>query len=618
MIRRLSYALVCLNFLIPYGFGTNLFSQTFQKADLNFESPLGLIMVQGSGTNGISLADYNLDGTLDIYFVVRDSAWGGDARTWNRLFSYENGSYIDKTNTTNLKGISQTRWSEMGYNIGASWGDYNNDGYPDLFLSYTGKDQLFRNNGDGTFSNVSSTAGITGLETQLSSHGLWWDFDKDGDLDLYVTVRKDVALQNKDSKNRMYENLGDDVFQDVSEESGLNDPRLSYMAVSFDANNDGHLDIYVANDFGPNSLFLNHGDKTFSRDTLNLFGLNDIGEGIGISLADVDRNGFIDIYVTNVTTDGNVEAQRNPLFLNNGNNYFHNISENAGTILGGWGWGTSFLDFDNDGFEDLFISNGYFLDEYNNYLYANQGSENAPLFENIAEKEGVADSMVSRSHVAFDQNADGFLDILVSNFYTQPILYHNTLTSGNWLKIELDGVSSNRNGFGSKLKVFYQGEVQTKFHHGAQFFGQNILPVHVGLGNATMIDSLQVHWLNGAIDRFYDLDVNQTLKIREGGFTTSNEHEPEHTKAQKLTLFGNYPNPFNSTTVVQFQTYKPEKVTLSLFNSIGQRVFQTSKNYASGNHSLSLTINNLNSGVYFYQLSSTSGTSTFGKMLLLK
>lgn len=597
---------------------TNVHAQTFQKADLNFESSLGLIMVQEKGTNGVSVADYNQDGKPDIYFVVRDSAWGGDARTWNRLFSYENGSYIDKTTATNLKGISQTRWSEMGYNIGASWADYNNDGFPDLFLSYSGKDQLFKNNGDGTFSNVSSTAAIAGLETQLSSHGVWWDFDKDGDLDLYVTVRKDVAIQNKNSKNRMYENLGDDLFLDVSEESGLNDPRFSYMAVAFDANNDSHLDIYVANDFGPNSLFLNNGDKTFSRDSLNSFGLNDIGEGMGITLADVDRNGYPDIYVTNVTTDGNVEAQRNPLFLNNGNNSFTNISESAGTILGGWGWGTSFFDYDNDGFEDLFISNGYFLDEYDNYLYENQDSENTLSFVNIADEVGVADSMVSRSHVIFDQNEDGFLDILVSNFYTQPILYQNTLNSGNWLKIELEGVSTNRNGFGSILKVFYQNEIQTKFHHGAQFFGQNILPIHIGLDDVIIIDSLQIQWLNGTLDRFYNLEVNQTLNIREGGLITSNEYEFEQEKAQQLTLYGNYPNPFNGRTLIQFQINKPEYISLRIFNSLGQQVYINSKNYPAGNNSFIWNVSNLNSGVYFYQLKTLSGVTKSGKMLFLK
>ncbi len=593
--------------------------QEFIGVDIPYSNPIGLIMDADIGTNGISVADYNLDGSLDIYFVVRDSAWGGDARTWNRLFSFEDGEYTNRTISSDLKGISQTRWSEMGYNIGASWGDYNNDGYPDIFLYYSGKDQLFKNNGDGTFTDVSESAQIAGIETQLSSHSLWWDYDLDGDLDLYVTVRRDRATENKDRTNRMYENTGEDIFEDVSEESFLNDDGLSYMAIPFDANNDSLPDLYVANDFGANSLFLNNGDKTFSKDTANTIGLNDRGEGMGIAIADIDKNGLPDIYVTNVTEDGSVELRRNPLFLHSGNNSFENIAQEAGVMLAEWGWGASFADFNNNTLEDLFVSNGYFDDDDDNFLYINTSSNEQVLFENKAEEAGVADSMVSRTHVVFDQNDDGFLDILVSNFFDDPILYRNTSSAGNWLSVELEGVESNRNGFGSKVIAFYGGESQTKFHHGAQFYGQNILPVHFGLAEFESLDSLQVIWPGGNADTFVDVNVNQQIKIIEGGTIVTSTHPDKETeRAQEFKLIGNYPNPFNSGTNIVFELPRVQTISFEVFNVLGQVIFQQSSTFSSGRQQINWQPGAIPSGVYFYKISTQQGYVQTSRLLYLK
>ncbi len=594
-------------------------AQVFERVDIPYSNPIGLIMDADIGTNGISVADYNLDGSLDIYFVVRDSAWGGDARTWNRLFSFEDGEYTNRTISSDLKGISQILWSEMGYNIGASWGDYNNDGYPDIFLYYSGEDQLFKNNGDGTFTDVSESSQIVGIETQLSSHGLWWDYDLDGDLDLYVTVRRDRAVENKDRTNRMYENTGEDIFIDVSEESFLNDNGLSYMAIPLDVNNDSLPDLYVANDFGANSLYLNNGDKTFSKDTADVYGLNDRGEGMGIAIADIDKNGLPDIYVTNVTEDGSVELRRNPLFLHLGNNSFENIAQQSGTMLAEWGWGASFADFNNNTWEDLFISNGYFDDDDDNFLYINTSAEDQILFENRAEEAGVADSMVSRTHVIFDQNNDGFLDILVSNFFDDPILYRNTHSIGNWLSVELEGVESNRNGFGSKVIAFYGEESQTKFHHGAQFYGQNILPVHFGLAEFESLDSLKVIWPGGYTDTFVDVGVNQRIKIIEGGtFFTSVNPDNETKRIREFELLGNYPNPFNSGTNIVFELARTQTIQFEVFNTLGQIVFRQASTFSSGRQQISWQPGAMPSGVYFYKISNQQGHTQTSRLLYLK
>lgn len=613
-----------LSFILGFGLliSKTASSQVFEKRSIPFANPIGLIMEQEIGTNGVSVADYNQDGTLDIYFVVRDSTWGGDARTWNRLFALQDGSYVDQTTPTGLKGISQTVWSEMGFNIGASWGDYNNDGYPDLFLYYSGKDQLYKNNGDNTFTNVSGTAGFSGSETQLSSHGLWWDYDKDGDLDLYVTVRKDAALENRNSGNQMYENIGNDQFLEVSFVSNLSDSGLSYSALAFDANNDSHLDLYVANDFGENSLFLNNGDKTFTKDTENKFGLNDRGEGMGLAISDVDQNGFFDLYVTNVTSDGQVLSQRNPLFLNTGNNAFENNSESAGTMLAGWGWGTEFFDFDNDSDDDLFVSNGYFTNEYKNHFFENVSTNDSTKFSNIADSVGVADLAVSRTNVIFDQNDDGFLDLLISNFYEQPILYRNILGDGNWIKINLEGTITNRNAFGSVVEIETTMKTYRKYHHGAHFFGQNILPVHFGLGNEEIIDRITVYWMNGEVDEIFNIDGNQTITIKETvGLVTSNEHAEENIAQlpNEIILHGNYPNPFNAQTRIQFTLNTPGIIQLEVYDSIGRKVLSQSQIFSNaGMHTISLRLNNLNTGLYFYRVTTESSSAKAGKMLLLK
>lgn len=592
-------------------------AQIFIKEELSFSDQFGLIMQLETGTNGIAAADYDLDGDVDLYFVVRDSAWGGDQRTWNRLFSNDNNVFENQTSVSNLTGISQTRWSEMGFNIGASWGDYNNDGYPDIFIYYTGKDQLFRNNGNGTFTNVSSETGISGSGTQLSSHGLWWDYDKDGDLDLYVTVRKDVALSNRNDRNRMYENIGNGHFTDVSEVSGLDDHRLSYMAVALDVNNDAQLDLYVANDFGENSLFLNNGDKSFYRDSTNSFGLNDAGEGMGIAIGDADRNGLFDLYVTNVT-NRQVKGQSNPLFINKGET-FENYTFSAGTDYAGWGWGTSFFDFDNDMDEDLFVSNGYFSTEYENHFFENITDSDSLSFTETAALMGLNSSDVSRSHLVYDFNDDGFQDLLVSNFYTQPDLYLNSLSDGDWIKIELEGSVTNRNAFGSKIEVTEGSNKIWRYHHGAHFFGQNILPVHFGLGHTTIVDSIKVQWLNGGTEIFTDIAANRSIRIKEGqGIITSNESEIQ-SPAGSFNLLGNYPNPFNSSTVIRFQIGQSQFVDLQIFNILGQKVHSERSYFSgSGQYSFRWSAYSLNSGVYFYQLVSSSGISRNGRILFIK
>ncbi len=597
-------------------------SQIFNRTNLPFFNANDLTLKVNSGTNGISVADYNRDGYLDIYFVVKEEASGADFSTRNRLFLYDGEKYVDKTATlgNGISGFTDVINTPYGYKIGASWGDYNNDGFPDLFLANSGKDILLKNTGTGQFTDITTIAGVAGKDSAQSSQGLWFDYDKDGDLDLYVSVRQDWSTSNRSHANRMYENTGNDTFIDVSELTGLHDTGLTFTSLPLDIDNDGDLDLYLANDFGPNKLYMNNGDKTFT-DLTETFGLSDQGEGMGLAIGDPDNNGLFDFYLTNVTENGESPLRFNRLFINTGQNFFEKKEFVKGVSEAGWGWGTEFFDFDNDGDEDLLIANGYQTQTEPdiNRLFRNNISENDTLvFEAFEEEAGISGNSVSYTNAVFDQNNDGFLDLVTSNFYQKPVFYENTLNQGSWIKIWLEGVETNRNGFGSTITLYSDGKAQHRYYHGAGLYTQHVLPIHFGLQQATIIDSVEVKWLNGNINRFFDIEINQVIRIKEGGLITANEHAPDLEKPNHLKLLGNYPNPFNNATVIRFQLNRAEEVDVEIFNSIGQKVYQTSKNFPSGTNSIHWKVSNLNSGVYFYQIKTSSGITKKGKILYLK
>ena len=608
--------------LISVLFTQDVISQVFLQKNLNFANPADLILKTNSGTNGISIADYNQDGYLDIYFVVKEEASKADFSTRNRLFLFDGEKYVDKTSTFNdgVSGFTEVIQTPYGYKIGASWGDYNNDGFPDLFLANSGKDILLKNTGNGQFINITQAAGVAGKDSVQSSQGLWFDYDKDGDLDLYVSVRQDWSPSNRSHANRMYENSGNDTFIDVSEESGLNDAGLTFTTLPLDVDNDGDLDLYLANDFGLNKLYINNGDKTFTEQT-DAFGLSDQGEGMGLSIGDPDNNGLFDIYLTNVTDNGESPLRFNRLFVNTEQNFFEKKEFAKGVSEAGWGWGSEFFDFDNDGDEDLLIANGYQtqVEPDINRLFRNTSSETDTLsFERFETDAGISANSVSYTNAVFDQNNDGFLDFVTSNFFQKPVLYENTLDQGNWLKIWLEGVETNRNGFGSVLRLYTGEDTFSRYYHGAGLYTQHILPIHFGLENATIIDSLQVKWLSGKIDRFYNLEPNQTLNILEGGLITSNETDYKREFPTQLILLGNYPNPFNNSTVIQFQISQPDAITLEIFSISGQKILTHSTSYSTGTHSYNWETGNLNSGAYVYRIITSSGENEYGKMLFIK
>ncbi|MGH7495638.1 MAG: FG-GAP-like repeat-containing protein [bacterium] len=586
----------------------------------------GLALV--ARTNGVALADYDRDGDLDIYFVVQDSYDANDPRTWNRLFANKgDGTFSNVTTGAGLAGRdSNTGFSYMGYKMGAAWGDYDNDGWPDIFLTHFGPNQLFHNNGDGTFTDVTQGAGVAGGETQLSSSALWFDYDLDGDLDLYVSIWEDYTSYSRDKRNRMYENVGDGVFLNVSEASGLADKGQTWTTVAIDANNDDKLDLYVANDFGASHLYLNNGDKTFQERTV-AFGLENNFHGMGLAIADCDANGYFDIYLTNVSVP-EFDKETNPLFLNTGQNYFVNGSNEAGVSMAGWGWGTEFFDLENDGDDDLFVVTGNLQPDFANVLFRNASDSDTLHFERISHEVGLADSIVARGLAVFDYDEDGDPDLLISNFFAAPSLYENPMPHGNWLKVKLAGTVSNRDAFGAVVEVWANGKSYKKYHHGAQFLAQNIQPLHFGLSNAENVERLTVKWPSGFIEEIGAVDINQIILIKEKSGVVSGVRERSArsvTAPQALRLIGNYPNPFNSATQIRFELGVPGVVELSIADTQGQTVKAIRQSFTSiGEKSIHWDPTGekaqpVSSGLYFYRLSLNGElVLDLGKLLYIK
>lgn len=548
------FALLCIA-LAP-----TLQAQTFRIAT----EEAGLAPEGAEDFNGVAVADYDMDGDLDIYMVAYRQYDPDLPLTWNRLFRNEgNGQFIDVT--AEAGALSKVRGFDrggMGNKFGASWGDYDNDGDPDLFLTNVGPEQLFRNEGNGTFTDVTEEAGLTHSDDGHTSSSVWWDYDLDGDLDLYIGVWAGTT-----SANRFYQNEGDGTFVDITESTGLGDEGRTWTSMPIDANRDGRIDLYVVNDFGPNKFYENQGNGSFREATAE-YGLEDPGHGMGVTVGDYNNDGLFDIYLTNIA-----EYFPNPLFLNTGDASFENHAEAMGVQDAGWAWGTEFFDCDHDGDLDLYVANGYLIDRGSNHFFTNQlFGNNEPIFENRSVSSGADGFGESRGLTVFDYDDDGDLDLLVANWSEPPSLYANESPSLNWLKIDLEGTVSNRDAFGATVRISSQTNTVYRHNDGVEFLGQSIQPIHVGVGYATMIDEIAVTWPNGTVDFVYDVAANQTIKIVEGHGLSSTSIETPDTPADALTLYHPFPNPFHSSTTLTFNLPGPGDVEVTVYNVLGQEV----------------------------------------------
>jgi hypothetical protein len=509
--------------------------------------------------SGVAFIDYDNDGWLDIFLVnggtLRDSAAEAHAGTKphsNRLFhNNRNGTFSDITDKAGL--------THMGWGQGVCVGDYDNDGFDDLFVTYWGEDVLYHNNGDGTFTEVGRKANVAGDPARWSTGCAFVDYDRDGKLDLFVTHYVNFSMQNAldpgtnpycmfkglpvncgprgliAETSTLYHNNGDGTFTDVSVHAGVSKHGgiygLGVLVADFD--NDGWPDIYVASDTTASPLFLNNHDGTFREEGLIrgvAFSDNGMGQaGMGVDAADYDHDGWLDILKTNFSDEG-VD-----LFHNDGDASFTNVAGAAG--LGNEShyvsWGCGFFDPDNDGWQDLLYVSGHVYPELErihtntNYrepraLYRNLGNSE---FEEVSQLAGAAITTPSTGRgCAFgDFNNDGCVDVVINNQNARvSLLKVKGQNANHWINIKLVGVKSNRSAIGARLKCVTGVLAQiAEVRSGGSYLSQSDLRIHLGLGEKTTIDLLEIHWPSGGVDRLRNLVANQFVRIQEGGKLTT-------------------------------------------------------------------------------------------------
>jgi enediyne biosynthesis protein E4 len=494
---------------------------------------------------GVAWIDYDQDGLMDLYFVQSAATDIYKPAKPLRSALYHNNGDGTFTDVTDKAGVG----GEGHYGQGVAVGDFDNDGWPDLYVTGYGRAILYRNNHDGTFTDVTAKAGVADEGGWSTSAG-WFDYDKDGWLDLVVTNYIDWDPKNniwcgerapgyrsycnpnnyKGQKTRLYHSNHDGTFTDVSAKSGVGVPESKGMGVVLaDFNNDGWPDIAIANDTWPNFLFLNNHDGTF-KDVSLISGLaaSEDGRyeaGMGIDAADVDGDGLPDVYITHL------DLELNRLYHNNGDETFNDVTYSSGIgnkamLLSGIA--TKFIDYDNDGWIDILQLNGAMLD--NVKLYHSEISYKEPLlmYRNLGKGHFAKTSdalgadfllpVAGRGLATSDFDNDGDVDFAVNVRGDFPELMRNDGGNANhWLEVLLIGTKSNRDGIGASLKLTSEGFVQVKQSQGGSSYMSASDPrIQFGLGKRSKIESLSITWPSGQVDKLTSISVDQIIAVKEG------------------------------------------------------------------------------------------------------
>jgi len=506
-----------------------------------------IIETKGSG---IAFFDYDNDGWLDIYLTNGtrlDAHWLSRGTPTTHLYkNNRDGTFKDVTETSGL--------GRSGWQTGVCVGDFDNDGWDDLFCTFWGHNILFHNNGNGTFTDVTRQAGLYQEGVRWGTGCNFLDYDRDGCLDLFVCnfikLDPEKPVASADPRfcqwkgiptvcgprglpadtNILYHNKGDGTFRDVSQEAGILNPgpRHSISSVSYDFNNDGWPDIYVAVDSGPSVMFQNNRDGTFSDVGVKAWcAYNNEGHeqaGMGLAVADYDCDGWFDIFKTNFAND------TCNLYHNNGDGTFSDVAFNSGVGVNHSyvAWGCSFVDYDNDGWPDIVQVNGHIYPEIDKYdfgetfknprlIYKNLGNGR---FQDVSSEAGpgISARFSSRGAAFGDYDNDGDVDVLVLNMNDRPSLLRNDGGSRqNWIKIKLVGTKCNRTAIGARVRVLTGSHAQMdEVHSGTSVMSQSDLRLHFGLGRAESVDLIEVKWpTTQKVERFTNVKANQIITIRE-------------------------------------------------------------------------------------------------------
>ena len=536
------------------GASTVQFVDVAQQAGLNVPNVWGGVdhkrsILEAKGS-GLAFFDYDHDGWLDIYLTngnQLDAQWpAGKTPTAHLFKNNRDGTFTDVTEKSGL-GVS-------GWQTGVCIGDYNNDGWDDLFCCFWGHNILFRNNGNGTFTDVTRKAGLYQPDFRWGAGCTFLDYNRDGLLDLFVCnyihlEPKDVpAADDKHfcqwkgvptlcgprglpgGTNTLFHNNGDGTFTDVSEPSGIRKPgpRYSITAVSYDFDNDGWPDIYIAVDSQPSILFQNNHDGTFTDIAVGAGCAYSEGgheqAGMGVAVADYDCDGFFDIFKTNFADD------TSNLYHNNGDGTFTDVAFPAGLGVNSQyvGWGCGFIDYDNDGWQDILQINGHVYPEIDSYHFGQTFKNQRLVYKNLGNGRfkdvspemgpGITEHFSSRGAAIGDFDNDGGMDALILNMNDLPSLLHNTGTRGNWIKLKLIGTKCNRTAIGARVRVTTGTHTQMdEVHSGTSVMSQGDLRLHFGLGKSQVADVIEVKWpTTQKVERFTQVRANQILTIREG------------------------------------------------------------------------------------------------------